>query len=205
MTKSNSATVMYGSQNGVQADVTDWLNACFNIESFDHVTTHDTYQSFTHNEDNAQSSLRQRVAQSIDNYSSDVVVVVSHHDDEYASTDGSFGHLQKAMSSVAQWSIEADIIGLWVNEFGTIDMLMHHDQEKAKPPAITMPIWQTEAEESGISLHEDSNGLVEDMVEEKHDQLFGAAHLGTLTAAPLYRKLAQSNTQSSTDRAQKAA
>lgn len=173
MIKNVSATVLYGSQNNIQSDVTVWLNACFNVELFDHVAAHDTYRAFAESSNGSLAILQQRVTQSVADNCSDVVVVVGHHGDEYASLDSSFAHVQEAMTAVAEWKVDASVIGLWVNEFGTIDMLMHHNSEKTHQP----------------------EALAETVVEQGVNQHFGAAHLDTLTAAAIYGNLVQSSAE----------
>lgn len=195
MESNNSATVLYGSEKGVIADVTDWLNASFNVESFDHVTTHDVYQALLGGNTDSNASLRQQVMHSVNDNCSDIVVVVSHYDEEHAVDDASFGHMQKTMSAVADWQTDASVIGLWVNEFGTIDMLMHHDQLKKSQLATAAEMLSAEGEESILAALEELDIPAAEPAQEMADQHFGTAHLDTMTAASFYNKVEQRNTE----------
>lgn len=124
--REGSATVLYSVSQGVQHEVAEWLNTCLGINQFDHMTQKDLQQVTKTKCDKSIADLRNKITSSVETHGSDIVAVVGYDGDGEAQPHRTFENMHMTMSSVASWQTDVRVIGLWVNESGQIDMLMHH-------------------------------------------------------------------------------
>lgn len=102
-----------------QQVVIDHMNQNYNIDGVDMVTfpgADGIFSSAEHSEEIAL--IRRAVSISIEKHGSKIIAVVGHHD--CAGNPGDreyhFTHIRRAIREVSSWSLNAQVIGLYVND-----------------------------------------------------------------------------------------
>lgn len=109
----------------VQAPVSDWVKTTFGVQYVDMVTEAGPDGILAHGPSQLVESIQSRVRVSTGPHSARVVIVAGHAGcaGNPVSPEQHIADVQAGMRTVASWGLNVTIVGLWVSEGGTIEVV----------------------------------------------------------------------------------
>ena len=109
----------------VQGPVADWVKVNFGVQYVDMVTEAGPDGILAHGPSPLVESIRSRVQVSTGPHSAHVVVIAGHEGcaGNPVSPEQHKADVRAGMSVVAAWGLPVTIVGLWVSEWGTVEVL----------------------------------------------------------------------------------
>lgn len=108
-----------------QAPVSDFVKMNGHVQYVDMVTTAGADNVMAQGSPAQIEYIKQQVLISVNAHNSRIIAIAGHHDcaANPVSKDEHFAHIHAAVQTIASWSLPVQIFGLWVNEFGTIEIV----------------------------------------------------------------------------------
>ena len=113
------ATAINCMDGRVQIPVIEYLKTRYDVDYIDMVTEPGPIRALWQNSDSAMvESIKKRVEISVFKHHSSLIAIVGHHDcaGNPVNKDTQVKQIQTSVKTVASWKLEAQIIGLWVDE-----------------------------------------------------------------------------------------
>jgi hypothetical protein len=109
----------------VQSPVAEWVKGTFGVQYVDMITEAGPDGILAHGAAALVESIRQRVLVSTGAHGSRVVVVAGHQGcaGNPVSPEQHLSDIQAAMRAIASWGLPVQIIGLWVEESGAVQVV----------------------------------------------------------------------------------
>ena len=108
-----------------QGPVADWVKMNGSVQYVDTITEAGADKVLAQGSPSLIESIKQNVIISVNAHKSAIVAVAGHHDcaANPVSKDEHFAHIHAAVQVVASWGLPVRIVGLWVNEWGYIEVV----------------------------------------------------------------------------------
>lgn len=108
-----------------QGPVTDWVKMNGQIQYIDMITVPGADKVLAQGTSSQIEPIKQSVLISVNAHKSSIVAIAGHHDcaANPVSQDEHFAHIRAAMQVIASWGLPVRIVGLWVNEWGYIEVV----------------------------------------------------------------------------------
>lgn len=119
MSNNRFATAINCMDGRVQIPVIEYLKTRYDVDYVDMVTEPGPIWALSQNIDSTMvESIKNRIEISVFKHHSRFIAVVGHHDcaGNPVNKDTQVKQIQTSVKTVASWKIEAQIIGLWVDE-----------------------------------------------------------------------------------------
>ncbi len=109
----------------IQQPVADWLRERYYLDFVDMVTTPGADRALVEGPPETIDHLRLGAQTSVSRHSSTVLAVVGHHNcaGNPVSREEHVEQIHKAMQVVRFWNLPVTLVGLWVNEGWTVEMV----------------------------------------------------------------------------------
>lgn len=108
-----------------QGPVADWVKMNGSVQYVDMITEAGADKVLAQGSPSQIESIKQKVLISVNAHKSAIVAVAGHHDcaANPVSKEEHAAHIHAAVQVVASWGLPVRIIGLWVNEWGYIEII----------------------------------------------------------------------------------
>lgn len=108
-----------------QLPVIEWLRQTFHVQYVDMITEPGADKILAEADSNVIASIKDKVKFTIHARGTTVVAVVGHHNclANPVSRDDHISHINQAVDLVESWNFPARVVGLYVNQFGSIDLI----------------------------------------------------------------------------------
>lgn len=125
MTTGTFGTAINCIDGRAQAPVTDFVKINGHIQYVDMVTEAGADKVLAQDAPAQIESIKQRVLISVNAHNSHIIAIAGHHDcaANPVSKDEHFAHIHAAVQVIASWGLPVQIFGLWVNEWGSIEVV----------------------------------------------------------------------------------
>ena len=125
MTEGKFATAINCMDGRVQEPVLMWFKLRKGMDFVDTVTEAGPIKLLAEGDESAIESIRNRTRISVEKHGSKLVAVVGHHDcaGNPVSRDEQVGQIEKAIAAVKSWGFEAAVIGLYVNDMWSVEVV----------------------------------------------------------------------------------
>jgi hypothetical protein len=112
----------------VQQPLSDWLKLYCHVRWVDLVTEPGPDKLLAEGPAETIEAVRQKVSFSVRMHHSEVVAVSGHHDcaGNPATTEEHLVQIRRSVEVVAGWDLPVRVVGLWVNEWGWVDLVCDH-------------------------------------------------------------------------------
>src|SRR5262245_33591863 len=109
----------------VQTPVADWVKTHHAVNWVDMITEAGADGVLAHGADQAIESIRRRVLVSVQAHGSRVVAIAGHEGcaGNAVSREQHYADIQRAMGVVAGWGLPIQIVGLFVSEWGVVEVV----------------------------------------------------------------------------------
>lgn len=109
----------------VQVPVADWVKVYFGVQYVDMVTEAGPDGILAHGPSQLIESIRSRVQVSTGPHNARVVVVAGHAGcaGNPVTPEQHIADIKASMDVVASWRLPVTIVGLWVSEWGTVEVI----------------------------------------------------------------------------------
>lgn len=109
----------------VQSPVADWVKANFGVQYVDMVTEAGPDGILAHGPGQLVESIRSRVQVSTGPHNARVVIVAGHAGcaGNPVTPEQHMADVRAGMCAVASWGMPVTIVGLWVSEWGTVEVV----------------------------------------------------------------------------------
>lgn len=123
MASGKYATAINCIDGRVQRPVAEWIRIRYAVDFVDTVTQPGPEGALTNGSPTIIDAMRQNVGVSVSAHQSRLIAVVAHHDcaGNPVSDEEHKAQVQLACEEVARWGYPAEIIGLWVTEWGQVE------------------------------------------------------------------------------------
>lgn len=113
----------------VQGPVADWVKVNFGVQYVDMVTEAGPDGILAHGPSQIVESIRSRVGVSTGPHNAHVVVVAGHAGcaGNPVSREQHVADVTAGMQVVASWHLPVTVVGLWVSEWGTVEVVERLD------------------------------------------------------------------------------
>ncbi|HEX8032243.1 MAG TPA: carbonic anhydrase [Ktedonobacterales bacterium] len=108
-----------------QGPVADWVKMNGHVQYVDMITEPGADKVLAQGSPSRIESIKQSVLISVNAHKSAIIAIAGHHDcaANPVSQDEHFAHIRAAVQVVASWGLPVRIVGLWVNEWGYIEVV----------------------------------------------------------------------------------
>ena len=113
------ATAINCMDGRAQMPVIEHIKRKYGVNYVDMITEPGPNKILSENKDkNSIDSIKRRVAISVEVHKSGLIAIVGHHDcaGNPADKEGQRQHILSAITTAESWGVNAQIIGLWVDE-----------------------------------------------------------------------------------------
>lgn len=119
------ATAINCMDGRVQNPVADWVKIHQHVQFVDMITEAGADGIMVRGTPAQLDSIRQRVLVSVNAHNSTFVAIAGHQGCAGNSVSDAehFADIEAAMAVVASWQLPVQIVGLWVNEWGYVDLV----------------------------------------------------------------------------------
>ncbi len=116
----------------VQQPLSDWLKLYCHVRWVDLVTEPGPDKLLAEGPAGTIEAVRQKVSFSVRMHHSEVVAVSGHHDcaGNPATVEEHLEQIRRSVEVVAGWDLPVRVVGLWVNEWGWVDLVCDHQPAK---------------------------------------------------------------------------
>ena len=99
----------------VQIPMNDWIKAKYGVDFVDTITAPGIDKVIS---DGDVESIKKSVMISVSNHKSSHIVISGHFGcaGNPVSNDEHFAHIKKSVELVKSWNLDAEVIGVWINE-----------------------------------------------------------------------------------------
>ena len=135
MASGKFATAINCIDGRVQRPVAEWVRIRYSVDYVDTVTQPGPEKALTQGAPATVDAMRQHVGVSVSAHQSRLIAVVAHHDcaGNPVSDEEHKAQVLLACQEVARWGYPAEIIGLWVTEWGQIEEVPGAGSERIQP------------------------------------------------------------------------
>lgn len=114
-----------------QSPVTDWVRLNFNVKYVDMITTPGADKALSEGHDQRVERIRKKVWLSVDRHMSPVVAIAGHFDclANPCSFEERREQIISSVESVRAWKMGVRVLGIYVNEWGSVDVIADPDAE----------------------------------------------------------------------------
>jgi hypothetical protein len=129
MTSGSFGTAVNCMDGRVQSPVADWVKIHFGVQYVDMITEAGPDGILARGPDHLVAHIRQRVLVSTGPHGSQVVIVAGHSGcaGNVVPDDQHRADVQVAINTLASWRLPVLLIGLFINEFGTVEVIGRKD------------------------------------------------------------------------------
>jgi hypothetical protein len=108
-----------------QAPVADWVKIHYHVDYVDMITEPGVEGPLARGDATVTEAIKRKVMVSATAHSSGVVAVAAHHGcaGNPVSKEEHIAQVRTAMQVVASWGLPVSIAGLWVNEYGVVEVV----------------------------------------------------------------------------------
>ncbi len=108
-----------------QAPVADWVKIHYHVDYVDMVTEPGVEAPLARGDAAPAEAVKRKVQVSVTAHSSGVVAIAAHHGcaGNPVSKEEHIAQVRTAMQVVASWGLPVSVAGLWVNEYGYIEVV----------------------------------------------------------------------------------
>ncbi|MGZ3638208.1 MAG: carbonic anhydrase [Ktedonobacterales bacterium] len=108
-----------------QGPVADWVKVNGNVQYVDMITEPGADKALAQGSPSRIESIKQSVLISVNAHKSSIIAIAGHHDcaANPVSKDAHVAHIHAAMQVIASWGLPVRIAGLWVNEWGYVEVV----------------------------------------------------------------------------------
>jgi hypothetical protein len=108
-----------------QAPVADWVKIHHHVDYVDMVTEPGVEAPLARGDADITEAIKRKVMVSATAHSSGVVAVAAHHGcaGNPVSKEEHIAQVRTAMQVVASWGMPVAIVGMWVNEYGYVEIV----------------------------------------------------------------------------------
>lgn len=108
-----------------QGPVSDWVKMNGQVQYVDMVTEPGVDKILAQGTPSQIESIKQKVLISVNAHKSGIIAIAGHHDcaANPVSNDEHALHIHAAVQAIASWGLPVRIVGLWVNEWGYIEVI----------------------------------------------------------------------------------
>lgn len=108
-----------------QGPVADWVKTNGNVQYVDMITEPGADKVMAQGSSSQIEAVKQKVLISVNAHKSGIIAIAGHDGcaANPVSKDEHFAHVRAAMQAVASWGLPVRIVGLWVNEWGYIEVV----------------------------------------------------------------------------------
>ena len=123
MASGKFATAINCIDGRVQRPVAEWIRIRYAVDYVDTITQPGPEKALTQGSPAAIDAIRQHVGVSVEAHQSRLIAVVAHYDcsGNPVSDEQHQAQVRLACQEVARWGYPAEIIGLWVTEWGQVE------------------------------------------------------------------------------------
>ncbi|HSS22178.1 MAG TPA: carbonic anhydrase [Pyrinomonadaceae bacterium] len=116
-----------------QRPVWDWLRYHCNVDYVDMITEPGAEKCLVQGHPGTVDAIKSKVKLSLEGHGSSVIAVAGHHDCliNPASREKHWGDIVEAARIVESWGFNARVIGLYVNEWFTIELVTDTKEKDA--------------------------------------------------------------------------
>lgn len=109
----------------VQIPVRDWMRIHLNVDYVDMITEPGVDKVLTKGPNETIEALYQKLHLSVRAHHSKTAAVVGHHDcaANPVSKEEHYRQISAGVERIQGWGLGVKVIGLWVNEYGSIDVV----------------------------------------------------------------------------------
>jgi hypothetical protein len=125
MAEGTFATVINCMDGRVQNPVADWVKIHQHVQYVDMITEAGVDGMMARGTPAQLESIKQRVLVSVNAHHSNFIAIAGHQDcaGNPVSKDEHVADIKSAMQVVMSWELPVKIVGLWVNEWGYVDLI----------------------------------------------------------------------------------
>jgi hypothetical protein len=108
-----------------QGPVADWVKVNGNVQYVDMITEPGADKVLAQGSPSRIESIKQSALISVNAHKSGIIAIAGHHDcaANPVSKDEHVAHIRTAMQVIASWGLPVRIVGLWVNEWGYVEVV----------------------------------------------------------------------------------
>ncbi len=101
-----------------QLPVINWMKKQYGFDYIDMITEAGPDGILATRMPGLTESIKARLQISIDKHGSDTIILVAHGGcaGNPVSKDEHLGHLRKGMETIRSWDLQADLVGLWIDD-----------------------------------------------------------------------------------------
>ena len=114
--------------------VIDWLKLSFNVQYVDLITEPGADQVLLNGTSSQIYSVKEKIYLSLDRHQSEILAVVGHFDclGNPVSKEKHFEQIEQTVNLIESWGFWVRIVGLWVNQWSSIDVVCDTQKEEYK-------------------------------------------------------------------------
>ncbi len=114
--------------------VIDWLKLGFNVQYVDLITEPGADQVLLNGTSSQIYSVKEKIYLSLDRHQSEILAVVGHFDclGNPVSKEKHFKQIKETVDLIESWGFWVRIVGLWVNQWSSIDVVCDTQKEEYK-------------------------------------------------------------------------
>jgi carbonic anhydrase len=115
----------------VQGPVADWIKLHYQVQYVDMITEPGVDRILSHNKSNRINSIAEKLHISIHVHQSSLVAIVGHFDcaANDISIEEHLEEIKKGVKLVYSWNLGVRVIGLYVTEWNSVDLICDSDTE----------------------------------------------------------------------------
>ena len=117
-----------------QMPVIDWLKLGFNVQYVDLITEPGADAFLLNGTSNQIYSVREKIRLSLEKHQSEILAVAGHFDclANPVSKEEHWRQIEETVNFIESWGVWVRIVGLWVNQWSSIDVICDTQKEEYK-------------------------------------------------------------------------
>lgn len=132
MSEYKFATAINCIDGRVQVPVFNWMDLHCHVQYVDMITEPGADNILPNGSDYLIYSIREKVRLSLERHHSQAIAIVGHHDclANPISKEDHWQQIRQSANIIESWGYWVRVLGLWVNEWSSIDVVCDSDEEQ---------------------------------------------------------------------------